>query len=323
MIETVFRSDELPVDARFEAWREMMRRTHVPLLLDSDRPAEFVAEQRVLSFGAGMMRVATMSPVHFRRTRRLVTQSDPEWVHLSMARKGRRYVAVGEQATVAGPSLWQVLDTSRPLEIHTTGAAGLHAMVGVDLPKALLPLPRARVDQLVGRLLPGHEGFGGVLRETLGHLARGSRSYGPADGPRWEELLVSVVTSFFAQSLGADMLAPPEMRQQAVVLRMREFVQQNLRDPELNPRTVAAAHHISVSHLHRLFKDEDETLAALIRRLRLERARRDLVDPLLSTTPVHAVAARWGFANAAHFTRTFRAAYGTTPSDCRQGRSCE
>ncbi|MEU3081581.1 hypothetical protein ABZ697_14615 [Streptomyces albidoflavus] len=46
---------------------------------------------------------------------------------------------------------------------------------------------------------------------------------------------------------------------------------------------------ISVSHLHSLFAGRDTTVAARVRRRRLQRARRDLGDPALggprSTTP--------------------------------------
>ncbi|PYC79541.1 hypothetical protein C7C46_14400 [Streptomyces tateyamensis] len=102
--------------------------------------------------------------------------------------------------------------------------------------------------------------------------------------------------------------------------RPAAFIQRNLHDPELSPSAIAGAHHISVSYLHRLFTQESqgETVAAWIRRQRLEKARRDLADPALCTLPVHAVAARWGIPRAADFSRGFRAAYGLSPTEHRQ-----
>jgi AraC-like DNA-binding protein len=84
------------------------------------------------------------------------------------------------------------------------------------------------------------------------------------------------------------------------------------------PATIAAAHHIWVSHLHRLFGPRGTTVAAWIRRQRLERARRDLADPALRNVPVHRIAARWGFKGHSSFTRAFRAAYDTAPQDYRR-----
>jgi transcriptional regulator GlxA family with amidase domain len=46
---------------------------------------------------------------------------------------------------------------------------------------------------------------------------------------------------------------------------------------------------------------------------RLERCRRDLLDPALSDLPASAIALGWGFVDAAHFSRVFREAYGHPP----------
>jgi AraC-like DNA-binding protein len=100
---------------------------------------------------------------------------------------------------------------------------------------------------------------------------------------------------------------------------MRAFIRQNLHDPELTPTMVAAAHHISLSYLHRIFQQQasGETVAAWIRGQRLESARRDLADSALRTMPIHAIAARWGISRASDFTRAFRSAYGLSPKEYR------
>ncbi|MGO4429032.1 helix-turn-helix transcriptional regulator, partial [Streptomyces sp. MCAF7] len=77
--------------------------------------------------------------------------------------------------------------------------------------------------------------------------------------------------------------------------------------------------HISVSYLHRLFREHGSTtVSSWIRRQRLEAVRRDLADPLLRATPIHRIAARRGFSHAAVFSRAFRAAYGLPPKDYRR-----
>jgi AraC-like DNA-binding protein len=57
--------------------------------------------------------------------------------------------------------------------------------------------------------------------------------------------------------------------------------------------------------------------AALIRQRRLDRCRRDLVDPALAARPVAATAARWGFVSVPHFHRLFRDTYGLPPAEFR------
>jgi AraC-like DNA-binding protein len=107
--------------------------------------------------------------------------------------------------------------------------------------------------------------------------------------------------------------------QQALLVRIQGFIQQQLADPRLGPASIAAAHHISLRYLYRLFQHQQTTVGAFIRRQRLERCRRDLADAGLSHLPIHAVAAGWGFTEPAVFSRTFRGAYGMSPREYRHG----
>ncbi|MBM0279038.1 helix-turn-helix domain-containing protein [Micromonospora tarensis] len=53
----------------------------------------------------------------------------------------------------------------------------------------------------------------------------------------------------------------------------------------------------------------------------MSRCRRDLSDPALRNQPVHTIGARWGFPDKAHFSRVFRAAYGSSPQEHRDASS--
>ena len=100
-------------------------------------------------------------------------------------------------------------------------------------------------------------------------------------------------------------------------MRIHAFIQEHLGDPELSPAAIAAANHISLRLLHKLFQEQGQTVAGWIRARRLERCRRDLLDPAQAACPVAAVAARWGFRSAIHFSRLFRATYGLPPHEYR------
>jgi AraC-like DNA-binding protein len=111
---------------------------------------------------------------------------------------------------------------------------------------------------------------------------------------------------------------PPNTSRRALVLRVHAFIEDRLGDPRLTPATIARAHHVSLRSLYKLFEEEHASVAGLIRERRLERCRRDLLDPSLGEVPVSAIAARWGLTNAAHFSRAFRAAYGASPVEYRR-----
>lgn len=86
--ESVFRTTDLPVSDRFEAWAERMGRTHAPMRLSSDRHADYRGSQRVIALGDVVVWPATFDHLVFRRTPKLIRESDPETYHLSLLLKG-------------------------------------------------------------------------------------------------------------------------------------------------------------------------------------------------------------------------------------------
>jgi len=127
-----------------------------------------------------------------------------------------------------------------------------------------------------------------------------------------------VLATRLARELDIRDWGTPEARRHAMLTTVQGFIRQNLGDAGLSPAAVAAAHHISLRMLHQLFHDEGLTVAGYIRARRLECCRRDLADPALGSRPAAAIAARWGFASAADFSRAFRAAHGLPPAEYRR-----
>jgi AraC-like DNA-binding protein len=96
------------------------------------------------------------------------------------------------------------------------------------------------------------------------------------------------------------------------------FIEQRLGDPALTPGQVATANYISVRYLHKLFETEQTSVAEWIRRRRLERCRRDLLDPAYRDRPVEAIGERWGFKDGAHFSRVFKRRFAAPPAEYRR-----
>ncbi|MER8068590.1 helix-turn-helix domain-containing protein [Streptomyces sp. NPDC094034] len=318
MIETVFRTDEVPSRHRFDAFREKMIKVHAPAYFASAHANDFSAEMRLVQLGQLLVWPATVQPSRMWRTPRQIRQSDPEQYHLTLMLRGAKRCALTGREF--GPYEMHMTDTSRPYSLDVVGDRGEVGLIGVEFPKALVPFPLDTVGRLVDRPLPGAEGIGALLANYLTSLSRHTDSYRPADTPRLETVLTDLFSAVLAHHLDAETMLPPEAHQRTLLLRIRSFIRGRLHDPELTPATIAAAHHISIGYLHRLFRLDDETttLAAWIRHQRLEAARRDLADPAQRSVPVHHIGRRWGFSQHAAFTRAFRSAYGIPPRDYRQ-----
>jgi len=105
-------------------------------------------------------------------------------------------------------------------------------------------------------------------------------------------------------------------RRHAMCAEVRRYIRGRLQDPSLGPESIAGAHAMSVRALHALFEDREESICGIIRGERLSRCREDL--ELLGGGSVTEIAFRWGFHDAAHFARVFKARYELTPSEVRR-----
>ncbi|PVD10261.1 helix-turn-helix domain-containing protein [Streptomyces sp. CS147] len=313
-----FRTDTIPRSDRFAYWHTFMADIVAPMEISSPHAADFRAGYRLLRIEDTVLWPTQAPASRYRRTPRLIRQSDPGLLHMTLVQPGSGPVQVeqGRVHSAVAPHDVYFIDTSKPCQVATVDAP--IKGIGLDLPRSQLPLPPSTsLDAVVGRRLSGRHGFGALISQVLLHLVDQAEAYGPADGPRLHRVLLDLTAGLLAEGLDQEPALSPEARSRNLVLAVRSFIGGNLHDPRLTPAAVAAAHHISTRHLHRLFQQEGTTVAALIRNRRLERARRELADPGLADTPVHAIAARCGFGSPAHFSRVFRAAHGMSPSDYR------
>jgi AraC family transcriptional regulator len=96
---------------------------------------------------------------------------------------------------------------------------------------------------------------------------------------------------------------------------LRQYIHQHL-DRPLQREVLAEVAGFSVPHLHRVFRGHTgESIAAYVRRIRLERAGRKLRIGVVDITEV-ALAA--GYLSHAAFSKAFKAQYGLSPDAFRR-----
>ncbi|MFF0728418.1 helix-turn-helix domain-containing protein [Streptomyces sp. NPDC004134] len=324
MIETRFHTDDLDPADRFANWRDLMAKTIVPMDTSSEFADLYAGRMRLLDLGGLAVWSTSLLPLRFVRTPRLIRQSDPGLYHLTLPMQGTASIAQEGREDEHGPRELYLVDTSRPFDcVGGNGSRGIVHAISLEVPKTMLPLLPQRIDRLLTRRISGHGPVDALLVNLLIQMFRTKGTYQPSDGPRLRTVVIDLLSAVIAQHLDAEKALEPESRTRTLTLRIRDFIRHHLHDPDLTPKTIATAHHISVSYLHRLFQAHGSgtPVSAWIRAQRLERAHHDLTDPAQATTPVHAIATRWGFTHHTSFTRAFTSHYGHPPADLRQQMS--
>jgi AraC-like DNA-binding protein len=311
---SVWRAAELAPSERADAFIDLVCESLVPY----GEPAGMVlaARDEVRTTDVGALRIMrfTWAGGTAVRAPRQLRRSDPELCKIDVSLSGRFALEQSDRRARLGAGTFAFVDLSRPHRI----AAHRCELMAVMFPRALLPLRDRDIKELAGttfdRSQPGTALVTSVVREMAGDL----QAYqGPAAAGLGLALL-DLIAVTLAGRAGSPEAVSAESRRNVLVLRIRAFIEDNLADPDLGPSVIAARHHISPRYLHKLFEDQDTTVAGLIRSRRLERCRHDLVDPAGVGRPVGAIAARRGFRDAAYFNRIFRAEYGLPPAEYRR-----
>ncbi|MGW3232758.1 AraC-like ligand-binding domain-containing protein [Kitasatospora sp. NPDC001095] len=297
-------------------WSGAVSRSLVPLEVHplTGRPFEGLLESHRL----GCVRISTLEAdaARLSRTAALIARpprSEPQ-VGVGVQVAGRAVLEQDGRCAEVPPGGLVLYDTARPYEVDYPERFRIHLF---HLPRRLLGVPENDLRHASATAVGPTEGCGPVILPFLDVLAACAHSYPAPVGDRLAGSVADLVTALVAR------LAPPRAADEPgaatahLLRRVREYIDRHLGDPQLSPERIARAHHLSVRHLHRLFEGEGVTVSRLVQQLRLEAGARELARRGRIAPTVSAVARRWGFVNAAHFSHSFRAVYGVSPREWR------
>jgi AraC-like DNA-binding protein len=271
-----------------------------PVRVRPDDGTAFVGALRGSRVGDLVIAHLRTSPSTVRRS--LLCSTDPEFVKIAWQRRGSSRLEQDGRRCVVTPGSIVAYETIRRYLLHSDDPRWEALIVAV---------PRARLGAGAGALRTAvpvsiGSGPGRALALLVEELAR-SR-----DSPAAPHLADAVASTMLAVYAGL----PDSARDKPGTLaeRVRMFSLANLSDPGLRVDAIAGSLGVSVRQVHKACAAEGFTVAAWIRRERLERIRRDLADPALASRGTAAIAHRWGLLDASHLARQFRAAFGELPA---------
>lgn len=299
----------------FAAFRAAVCDAVVPLDIHSDCTDGFLG--RLDARAVGDIHVfdiqADQHAVH--RTAKLIARTPERYLKFTVVERGSGMIVQDGRESALRPGDMAVYDTDRPYSLLFDNAM---LMTVVMFPKALLAVPAEPLSRLTAVRFVSTDSVGGLVRNFVSSL---SGELPHLDGHITRRLHCTAV-DLIGTLLEANLALAP--RGHDVMLgRIHEYIADNLGDHDLNPARIARAHYISVRHLHALFEAQGTTVSTLIRARRLERSYDELANPLNATRSVSTIARGNGFVDPAHFSRTFRAFFGVSPTSLRGGPSAE
>jgi len=326
-VRYVMSTEDLAPADRFEFWRDMLAQ---PTFDSADmatvaalppvRARTLFADSFTATLHAtdsrGVSLVVTENDsVDVARTPAMIRDCDCEVFYLAVSYRGVQQLTLHRDVVDLRPAEMVLLHSSLPMSSRSDPHQRRQRSAMVLVDPARVPGGQSSLRHLLARPLSSQDSLVSLVGQHLYLLGTGE--FHPGDTDELSALTSSLISLMLARQLGMERRLPSATRTESIFARIRSHTLARLSDPSLDADTVAAAHHISVRSLHRLFQARGLTVAAWIRQQRLERCRAELVDPAFADRPVRFIAHRWGYPEPSAFSRAYRATYGESPAATR------
>jgi AraC-like DNA-binding protein len=299
---------------RLAFWTDMVCSTYVQLECDAAAGASTIdGEISAQQLATLQLSQVTSTPQIVRRTAAKIARSAEDYFLVSIQTRGEGVISQDGRTARLCVGDFALYDSTRPYELRFDAP---FEQVVLRLPGAALRSALRDTQALTASSVSGQRGAGHLMIGMIRTLATDIDTLAPESA--------TAVAESVSQILIAGLSALPAARQPPVSHlaayhreRIKACIASRLRDPSLSVAGIAAQLKLSPSTLHRAWSGEACSIAEWIWAQRLDAARRDLCNPALRARSVSEIAYSWGFNDAAHFSRTFRARFGCSARELR------
>jgi AraC-like DNA-binding protein len=302
---------------RLAFWTDMVCSTYVQLECDAADGANTI-EGQISAQQLATLQLSQVSstPQVVRRTAAKIARSAEDYFLVSIQTRGEGVISQDDRTARLAVGDFALYDSTRPYELRFDVP---FEQVVLRLPGATLRSALRDTHALTASTVSGQRGAGHLMIGMIRTLAADIGALAPESA--------AAVAESVSQILIAGLSALPAARQPPVSHlaayhreQIKACIASRLRDPKLSVAAIAAQLRLAPSTLHRAWSGEACSIAEWIWTQRLDAARRDLCNPALRARSISEIAFSWGFNDAAHFSRAFRARFDCPPRGLRPGK---
>jgi len=314
LVQLQFSTNTVHPRDRFDFWHEVACKSYVDCECRAEHPSRFEGHVEIAPLGHASLSTYSNAPVHIWRTQRQVSRAQADDLYLCLQLDGACQISQDGRDAMLEPGDFCLADTARTCSFrYPTKSRQL-----------VLKIARPQMESRIGNLrsltaltVRGVDGIGGLASDFMRML------------PRYRRAISGLGDLQVAnQALGLTVLALSEIAGRsgitlssaaaAALLRLKGAVEACISHHAVRCPDIAAAAGMSVRYANHLLLQEGASLERYIQCRRLEKCREAMLDPAQERRSISEIAFSWGFADASHFSRSFKAAYGASPRDYRR-----
>lgn len=314
-MQTIMTTQSVPPPDRRDYWAAVVDRFYVNVDLDFGDQTAFRGALSHCDLGRlGLTRyMATANSA--RRSARHVGRDATDDLFCFLPRSGRMRLRQSGREAVLEPETICLIDGGRSFDLDQPSEIDVH-VARVSRSEITLRVPH--LDSFTCQAIPATRGLAAIASRFVASLS--CEAGRPEAGLGGVTTLSTQALDLLALALcpdGRDSVGEKSSVRAALYRRACDAIDETFPDLTLDPSSLAAALGISVRYLHTLFAARETTVGTAIRERRLAAARAALTDPRGPRRSVSEIATAVGFVSAAHFSRSYKARFGLSPTDTR------
>ncbi len=300
---------------RFDYWRDLICDEFVKLDCEEIKRGSFHGEIRG-GVGVSSLRFSEVisDPQIVHRSKRQISKSTEEEFLISFQLAQQGLVRQDGREAILRPGYFALYDSTRPYTLEFNDH--FHQFI-VQMPKEVLSRHLMAPEQYTAIPISGNQGLGAILSNFIFSLAKELHHVQQAP-EELSENLVNMIAMAFSSSLMLKEAGNQSVARETVKFRVRQYIDNNLFNPELSNNHIATAQGISTRYLNKLFENEKQSIHSMILDKRMRRAYELLSNPAYCGHSIEKISYTLGFSAPAHFSRAFKKHFGKNPSDVRK-----
>jgi AraC-like DNA-binding protein len=309
---TSYDFDTLRPQDRHAYWMDAICAIFMPVRSEADSRVDFQAYLRSQDLGVLTVTDVYSSPQRIHRDLDCIARSADEYLSVALTHNGTPHLSQSHRETRMAQGDFALYESRQAM--RWIFPDNVHLTV-LQIPMSAL---RGRIDSVESLTAVGLSRKDPVARLAFDFLAGLIELDDNIDieiRSRLANQGLDLLSMALAERCKGMVL--PSLPRSSLLYRIKRYVLANLADSEMSLTRVACCFGVTPRYINDLFQDEQTSFGRFLLGSRLELCANQLASSAQQAVPISTLAYRSGFSDMAHFSRVFKARFGTTARDYR------
>ena len=299
-------------DDNFDAFRRELLEWHLSWDIRRESSDAFLGGCSCRIYDRVLLADFSFDAILGTRTHAVIKHAKDDYVGVALIVQGEELYSQGNLEALARPSELLIWDAMRPATFRSRRGTRLLNML---FPRSMVQQHLPNIDDLSCKKIGPENGNGLILASHVATVHRVIDQVPAENRPSVFRATLELVASCFRPD---DLVKGKTGFQSAMLRTVESHVRETLFEPDFGIESVASHFRVTPRYIHRLFSSGGVSFTQWVRNERLARARRALASSSFSDESITRLAMRFGFCDSAHFSRAFKAKYGSSPMRFRK-----